>query len=128
MRRVLDSCPFLSYLSTASDLRAGFLSLSAIDVLGWIVVCGGGGGMCTCACAFCAVGDVGQYPWPRPTLDATSTPHSLPLDIAKCPLGCKMSAVENHWVGGYCHEIPTKLGVSQYQVTISVMSTFVYSD
>lgn len=35
MRRVLDSCPFLRYLSTASDLRAGFLNLSAIDVLGW---------------------------------------------------------------------------------------------
>lgn len=46
MRRVLDSGPFLSYLSTASDLRAGFLSLSAIDVLGWRLFVVGGGGTC----------------------------------------------------------------------------------
>lgn len=31
-------------LSAASEIQAGFLNLGAIDILGWIMVCGGGGG------------------------------------------------------------------------------------
>lgn len=43
MRRILDGCPFLDHLSAASEIQAGFLNLGAIDILGWIMICGGGG-------------------------------------------------------------------------------------
>lgn len=42
MRRLLDECPFLNHLSAAAEFQAGFLSLGAIDILGWIMICGGG--------------------------------------------------------------------------------------
>lgn len=66
---------------TAFEVWVGFLSLSAIDILGWIVV------MVVvdmCTCAFSALWDVEQYPWLVPTLDASSTAHppNISLDIA----------------------------------------------
>lgn len=71
-------------------MKAGFLNLGAVDILGWIIQ------SWTLSCA--------SYPWPLPWAARSTSPESgRPMkspDIVRCPFRGKVTPVLNHCIKG----------------------------
>ena len=84
------SFQYFSYLMYVYTIE--FLSLSAVDILRWVILCCGLSGVCVVKCQQCP-GPLPTQCQQHPPLQAV-TGKSMSSDIAKCPLWAKSCLVE----------------------------------